>query len=81
MYCLLHIVTTWHISIAKPEAGSLVTIDPERGSFTAFGGAVKGSAKGLNDPEVRVKGLYKATASQLAGLAVGRYAMGKTGEF
>lgn len=65
---------------AKPEAGSLVTIDPERGSFTAFGGAVKGSAKGLNDPEVRVKGL-KATASQLAGLAVGRYAMGKTGEF
>jgi len=65
---------------AKPEAGSLVTIDPERGSFTAFGGAVKGSAKGLNDPEIRVKGL-KATASQLAGLAVGRYAMGKTGEF
>jgi len=65
---------------AKPEAGSLVTIDPQRGSFTAFGGAVKGSAKGLNDPEVRVKGL-KATASQLAGLAVGRYAMGKTGEF
>ena len=65
---------------AKPQAGSLVTIDPQRGSFTAFGGAVKGSAKGLNDPEIRVRGL-KATASQVAGLAVGRYAMGKTGEF
>ena len=65
---------------AKPEAGSLVTIDPQRGSFTAFGGAVKGSAKGLNDPEIRVRGL-KATASQIAGLAAGRYAMGKTGEF
>jgi len=65
---------------SKPEAGSLVTIDPQRGSFTAFGGAVKGSAKGLNDPEIRVRGL-KATASQIAGLAAGRYAMGKTGEF
>ena len=65
---------------AKPEAGSLVTVDPQRGSFTAFGGAVKGSAKGLNDPEIRVRGL-KATASQIAGLAAGRYAMGKTGEF
>ena len=65
---------------AKPEAGSLVTIDPQRGSFTAFGGAVKGSAKGLNDPEIRVRGL-KATASQIAGLAAGRYVMGKTGEF
>jgi len=65
---------------AKPEAGSLVTIDPQRGSFTAFAGAVKGSAKGLNDPEIRVRGL-KATASQIAGMAAGRYAMGKTGEF
>jgi hypothetical protein len=34
----------------------------------------------LNDPEIRVRGL-KATASQIAGLAAGRYAMGKTGEF
>ena len=42
---------------AKPEAGSLVTIDPKRGSFTALGGMVRGSAKGLNDPELRISDL------------------------
>ena len=41
---------------AKPEAGSLITVDPKRGSFTALGGMVRGSAKGLNDPELRIRG-------------------------
>ena len=55
---------------AKPEAGSLVTIDPKRGSFTALGGMVRGSAKGLNDPELRIRG-FKTTASEIAGLGAG----------
>jgi hypothetical protein len=62
---------------AKPEAGSLVTIDPKRGSFTALGGMVRGSAKGLNDPEIRVRG-FKTTASEIGGLYAGTQAMKAT---
>ena len=62
---------------AKPEAGSLVTIDPKRGSFTALGGMVRGSAKGLNDPELRIRG-FKTTASEIAGLGAGYQAMKAT---
>ena len=65
---------------AKPEAGSLVTIDPKRGSFTALGGMVRGSAKGLNDPELRIRG-FKTTASEIGGLAVGTQAMRATMDF
>ena len=65
---------------AKPEAGSLVTVDPKRGSFTALGGMVRGSAKGLNDPEIRVRG-FKTTASEIAGLGVGYQAMKATTDF
>ena len=62
---------------AKPEAGSLVTVDPKRGSFTALGGMVRGSAKGLNDPEIRVRG-FKTTASEIGGLYAGTQAMKAT---
>jgi hypothetical protein len=62
---------------AKPEAGSLITVDPKRGSFTALGGMVRGSAKGLNDPELRVRG-FKTTASEIGGLYAGTQAMKAT---
>ena len=62
---------------AKPEAGSLISIDPKRGSFTAAAGLVRGSAKGLNDPEIRVKG-FKVTASELGGMYAGTQAMKAT---
>ena len=65
---------------AKPEAGSLITVDPKRGSFTALGGMVRGSAKGLNDPELRIRG-FKTTASEIGGLAVGTQAMRATMDF
>ena len=65
---------------AKPEAGSLVTIDPKRGSFTALGGMVRGSAKGLNDPELRIRG-FKTTASEIGGLYAGTQAMKGTMDF
>ena len=59
---------------AKPEAGSLISIDPKRGSFTAAAGLVRGSVKGLNDPEIRLRG-FKVTASEAAGMAAGYQAM------
>lgn len=65
---------------AKPEAGKLVSIDPERQSFTALGGLVRGSAKGLNDPELRVKGM-PITASAVAGLSAGFGAMKAASRF
>ena len=55
---------------AKPQLGSLVGIDPEGQSFTTVGGLVRGSAKGLNDPELRIKG-FPVTLSGLAGTAAG----------
>ena len=54
----------------KPEAGKRIDVDPERQTFTAFGGAIKGTARGLNDPEIRVKGM-PFTASATLGTAAG----------
>ena len=55
---------------AKPQPGNLVAIDPEGQSFTTVGGLLRGSAKGLNDPELRIKG-FPVTLSGLAGTAAG----------
>lgn len=55
---------------SKPEPGSLLQIDPSRGTFTALGGAIKGSAQGLNDPELRIRGI-PVTASAMLGTAAG----------
>lgn len=55
---------------SKPEAGQLINIDPERGTFTALGGAIKGTAKGLNDPEMRVRGI-PVTSSAVLGTVAG----------
>jgi len=54
----------------KPEAGKRIDIDPEKQTFTAFGGLVKGTARGLNDPEIRVKGI-PVSASSVLGAAAG----------
>ena len=54
----------------KPEAGKRIEIDPEKQTFTAFGGAIKGTARGLNDPEIRLKGV-PFTASATLGTAAG----------
>ena len=54
----------------KPEAGKRIEVDPEKQTFTAFGGAIKGTARGLNDPEIRLKGV-PFTASATLGTAAG----------
>ena len=54
----------------KPEAGELVKVDPESQSFSALGGVIRGSARGLNDPEIRIKGV-PITASAALGTAAG----------
>jgi hypothetical protein len=54
----------------KPEAGKNVIIDPESQSFSAFGGVIRGTARGLNDPEIRLKGV-PITASAALGTAAG----------
>jgi hypothetical protein len=54
----------------KPEAGKRIDIDPEKQTFTAFGGVVRGTARGLNDPEIRIKGA-PITASSALGTAAG----------
>jgi len=54
----------------KPEAGKRIDIDPEKQTFTAFGGLVKGTARGLNDPEIRLKGM-PITASSVLGIGAG----------
>ena len=54
----------------KPEAGKRIDIDPEKQTFTAYGGLVKGTARGLNDPEIRVKGI-PITASSVLGIGAG----------
>jgi len=54
----------------KPEPGKLIGIDPEGQSFTTIGGLVRGTAKGLNDPEIRIKGM-PITASGVIGTAAG----------
>jgi hypothetical protein len=54
----------------KPEAGKLISVDPATQSFSALGGAIKGTARGLNDPELRLKGV-PVTASAVIGTAAG----------
>jgi len=54
----------------KPEAGKNIIIDPESQSFSAFGGVIRGTARGLNDPEIRLKGV-PITASAALGTAAG----------
>jgi len=54
----------------KPEAGKNVIIDPESQSFSALGGVIRGTARGLNDPEIRLKGV-PITASAVLGTAAG----------
>ena len=62
----------------KPEAGKRIDIDPEKQTFTAFGGMIRGTARGLNDPEIRIKGA-PISASAVLGTAagVGTIAAGK----
>lgn len=55
---------------ARPEPGQLIAIDPEGQSFSTVGGLIRGSAKGLNDPELRIKN-FPVTASGLFGTAAG----------
>ena len=54
----------------KPEAGNRIDIDRDKKTFTAYGGLVKGTARGLNDPEIRVKGV-PITASSVLGIGAG----------
>jgi len=54
----------------KPEAGQLIRLDPQSQSITALGGVVRATARGLNDPEVRLKGV-PVTASAAIGTAAG----------
>lgn len=55
---------------AKPQSGQLISIDPEGQSFSTVGGLLRGTAKGLNDPELRIKG-FPVTASGLLGTVAG----------
>lgn len=54
----------------KPEAGKSVVYDPQSQSFSALGGAIRGTAHGLNDPELRIKNV-PVTASAVLGTAAG----------
>lgn len=59
----------------KNKPGSLVTIDPETGTFVTTQGIVKGSIEGLaGDPEIRVVG-RPITASSAIGFGAGYAAM------
>ena len=55
----------------KPKAGERFNIDLDKGSFTALGGAVRGTSRGLHDPEIRLRGVpisLNATLGTAAGL-------------
>jgi hypothetical protein len=54
----------------KPEAGKNIIVDPESQSFSALGGVIRGTARGLNDPEIRLKGV-PVTLSAALGTAAG----------
>jgi len=54
----------------KPQAGNRIDIDRDKKTFTAFGGLIKGTARGLNDPEIRIKGA-PITASSVLGIGAG----------
>jgi hypothetical protein len=62
---------------SKPEPGKMISIDPETGTFTTAGGLVRGTTRGLNDPEVRIKG-FPITLSSALGTAAGLAATGLT---
>ena len=62
----------------KPEAGKRIDIDPEKQTFTAYGGLIKGTARGLNDPEIRIKGAPISASSVLGtAAAIGTITAGK----
>ena len=55
----------------KPPAGQRLEINPQDQSFTALGGAIRGTARGLHDPEIRIKGTpisFNATLGTAAGI-------------
>ena len=54
----------------KPAAGERLDIDTDRGAFTALGGAVRGTTRGLHDPEIRLKGI-PVSANATLGIAAG----------
>jgi len=54
----------------KPEPGQNIRIDPESQSFSALGGVIRGTARGLNDPEIRIKNV-PVTLSAALGTAAG----------
>ena len=55
---------------AKSKPGELISIDPETQSFATAAGILRGSARGLADPEIRLKG-FPITASGFIGTAAG----------
>lgn len=55
---------------SKAKPGELLTIDPKGQSFTTPGGLIRGTARGLADPEIRIKG-FPITASGAIGTAAG----------
>jgi len=62
----------------KPEAGKRIDIDPEKQTFTALGGLIRGTARGLNDPEIRIKGAPISASSVLGtAAAIGTITAGK----
>ena len=55
----------------RPPAGQRLEINPQDQSFTALGGAIRGTARGLHDPEIRIKGTpisFNATLGTAAGI-------------
>lgn len=54
----------------RPAPGKNVVVDPEGQSFSVLGGVVRGTARGLNDPEIRLKGV-PITLSAALGTAAG----------
>lgn len=55
---------------AKSKPGELISIDPEAQTFATAAGILRGSARGLADPEIRIKG-FPVTASGVLGTAAG----------
>ena len=55
---------------AKSKPGELISIDHETQSFATAAGILRGSARGLADPEIRLKG-FPITASGFIGTAAG----------
>ena len=61
----------------KPVPGERVRVDTDAGYFSALGGLVRGTSRGLHDPEIRVKGIpISANATLGTGAALGTMAAG-----